>query len=267
MLQPKSLIFDKNNSVDEWWSVGMDARCAVVTGASRGIGRAIAYELACRGMNIVVNYRASEQDAKGSAELIRGTGQHAFVFRADVTNREQVKGMFGAALSEFGRIDVLVNNAGVLEQKPFGDIDDYEWQLSMDVNLNSAFICTQEASPRLNSGGCIINVSSMGGQIGGPRAPHYSAAKGALLTFTKSSARLLAPRIRVNAVTPGFIRTDMFEHITKNGGQTETAIVETIPMGRLGEPGDVATAVAFLASPEASYITGHTLNINGGILM
>ena len=119
----------------------------------------------------------------------------------------------------------------------------------------------------MDTGASIVNISSVGGQMGGPKAPHYAAAKGALLTFTKSTAKLLAPRIRVNAVSPGFIRTDMFEHICDRGGQTEADIAETVPLRRLGEPQDVAEAVGFLVSSSARYITGHTINVNGGIFM
>lgn len=240
---------------------------AIVTGASRGIGRATAVELANRGCDVLINYRASEQCAEQTAEMVRSAGRRALVYCADVTRRAQVTAMLEVVLKEFGRLDTLVNNVGLLDQKPFAEIDDREWQTLIDVNLNSAFLCIQEAAPRMSDGGCIVNVSSIGGQIGGPKAPHYAAAKGALLTFTKSSARLLAPRIRVNAVAPGFIRTDMFEHIREKGGQLEEEIVKSIPLQRLGEPEDVAAAVGFLVSPRASYITGHTLNINGGVLM
>jgi 3-oxoacyl-[acyl-carrier protein] reductase len=240
---------------------------AIVTGASRGIGRAIALELANQGSDVLINYRTGKRGAEQTADMVRSIGRRAIVYPADVTQREQVAVMLEVALKEFGRLDTLVNNVGLLDHKPFFDIDDREWQTLIDVNLNSAFICTQEAAPRMSDGGCIVNVSSIGGQIGGPKAPHYAAAKGALLTFTKSSARLLAPRLRVNAVAPGFIRTDMFDHIRETSGQLEAEIVNPIPMQRLGEPDDVAAAVGFLVSPKASYITGHTLNINGGILM
>jgi 3-oxoacyl-[acyl-carrier protein] reductase len=242
-------------------------RVAIVTGASRGIGRAIAVELASKGHDVLINYRTEEQCAEHTAEVVRSMGRQALVYRADVTQRAQVTAMLEVVLKEFGRLDTFINNVGLLDQKPFSDIDDQEWETLIDVNLNSAFICTQEAAPRISDGGCIVNVSSIGGQIGGPKAPHYAAAKGALLTFTKSSARLLAPRIRVNAVAPGFIRTDMFEHIQEKSGQLEEEIVDSIPLQRLGEPEDVAGAVGFLVSTSARYITGHTLNINGGILM
>lgn len=257
----------KRPVINENLATYMNKKIALVTGASRGIGRAICVELARMDYDIIVNYHNSEKSALHTCDLIRALGCQSMVYRADVTQRDQVKEMLQAAMESFGQVDVLVNNAGLLDQKPFFDIDDREWQTLIDVNLNSAFICTQEAALRMSDGGCIVNVSSIGGQIGGPKAPHYAAAKGALLTFTKSSARLLAPRIRVNAVAPGFIRTDMFEHIREKSGQLEGEIVESIPMQRLGEPEDVAAAVGFLVSPRAGYITGHTLNINGGILM
>lgn len=247
--------------------MGMENKIALITGASRGIGRAIAVELADLGCDILVNYRSAKQAAELTAAMVRAAGRQALVYQADVTQREQVVAMLKATLETFGRLDVLVNNAGLLDQKPFAEISDWDWQQLLDVNLNSAFVCTQEAAQHMSDGGCIINISSIGGQIGGPKAPHYAAAKGAMLTLTKSSARLLAPRIRVNAVAPGYIRTDMFEHIREKTGQSEVEIAGSIPLQRLGEPKDVATAVGFLAGPGAGYITGHTLNINGGIWM
>jgi len=242
-------------------------RVAIVTGASTGIGRAVAVELASLGCDVVVNFHTSNLQAEQTAEMVRELGRRAYVYQADVTKRKQVKAMLEAVVKKFNRLDVLVNNVGFLNQKPFADIDDQEWQNLIDVNLNSAFICTQEAVPYICDGGCIVNVSSIGGQIGGDKAPHYAAAKGALLTFTKSSARLFAPRVRVNAVAPGFIRTDMLEHIREKSGQGEEEIINSIPMLRLGETSDVASGVGFLVSPKASYITGHTLDINGGISM
>lgn len=245
----------------------MSNSVAIVTGASRGIGRAVAVELANLGCDLLINYRASKDYAEQTAEIVRSVGSRALVYRADVTRREQVTAMLNVVLEEFGRLDMLVNNIGLLYQKPFSEIDDDEWQNLIDVNLNSAFICTQEAGQVMSDGGCIVNISSIGGQIGGPKAPHYAAAKGALLTFTKSCARLFAPRIRVNAVAPGFIRTDMFEHVREKSGQLEVEIADAIPMQRIGEPDEVAAAVGFLVSPRAGYITGHTLNVNGGIFM
>jgi len=246
----------------------LSARVAIVTGASRGIGRAIAVELARDGHNVLVNYHRAEQAAYESAAMVRAAGGEALVYRADVTQREQVRAMLRAILQHYGRLDVLVNNAGLLDQKPFQEISDNDWRQLLEANLNSVFVCTQEAAEYLTEGGSIVNISSLGGQIGGPKAPHYAAAKGAVLTFTKSSARLLASRgIRVNAVAPGYIRTDMFKHMLQRGGVAEEEICRAIPVHRLGEPSDVASAVAFLVSPRAAYITGQVLNLNGGIWM
>ncbi len=165
-------------------NIDMRNGVAIVTSASRGIGRAIAVELANRGCDVLINYRTAERCAEQTAEMVRSAGRRVLVYRADVTRRVQVTAMLEVVLKEFGRLDTLVNNVGLLDQKPFADIDDREWQALIGVTLNSAFICTQEAAPRMSDGGCIVNVSSIGGQIGGPKALHYAAAKGAMLTFT-----------------------------------------------------------------------------------
>jgi len=241
-------------------------RVAVVTGASRGIGRAIATCLARDGCHVLVNYRQAKHAAEETAEWVRKAGREALIQRADVTRRHEVTVMLELALRHFGRLDVLVNNAGLLDQKPFAEISDEDWTKAFDVNLKAAFVCTQEAAPQLaRHGGCIVNISSVGGQIGGPKAPHYAAAKGGLLTFTKSSARLLADQgIRVNAVAPGLIRTDMIAHMFSTAAD-EAELCKSIPLQRMGEPEDVGEAVAFLASSRARYITGQVLNVNGGL--
>ena len=150
----------------------------------------------------------------------------------------------------------------------FFRITDDELHNVLNNNFKSAFICTQEISAILEDGGSIVNIASVGGQIGGPNAPHYSASKGALITFTKSTARLLAGRkIRVNAVSPGFIETDMFSHILKKQGKSRKDIINTIPLNRIGRPSDVANAVGFLLGDKSSYITGQILNVNGGSLI
>ena len=243
-------------------------KVAIVTGASRGIGKATAIELARAGYKVVVNYINSLSDAKKTETLIKETGSECLLFEADVSSRNAVTSLVETTLKTFGRIDVLVNNAGFLEQKKFENIDDQEWLDVFNINLGSAFICTQEVAKSMKNGGSIVNVSSIGGQIGGPNAPHYSAAKGALITFTKSVARLLADRqIRVNAVAPGYIETDMFSSILKYQKLSADSLAETVPLKRLGNPNDVASAISFLISSNASYITGHTLNINGGLLI
>ena len=244
------------------------AKIALVTGASRGIGRAIACSLGLAGFSIIVNYFNSEKDAKKTQNLLTEIGTESLLYKADVTNRKEVREMAISAFNWGGRIDVLVNNAGFLEQKDFYLLTDEDWNATLAANLGSAFICTQEVSKYMKEFSSITNISSIGGQIGGPNAPHYSAAKGALITFTKSTAKLLASKnIRVNAVAPGFISTDMFSHILKVQNKKEQDIASTIPLNRIGLPSDIGNVVDFLSSEKASYITGQVINVNGGSLI
>ena len=248
--------------------MSINSKVAIVTGASKGIGRAIALSLASSGYNILINYFNSENEAKKTKDLVQEKGVDSTLYRADVSNRTQVQNMIKYCIKWGKAIDVLVNNAGILEQKDFYAINDQEWTETLNINLQSAFICTQEASKLMLKNSSIVNISSIGGQIGGPNAPHYSAAKGALLTFTKSTAKLLAPKnIRVNAVAPGFIETEMFTHILSKQNKVKDDIVSSIPIGRIGTPADVGDAVDFLVSSKASYITGQVLNVNGGSLI
>ena len=247
-------------------------KVVIVTGASSGIGKAISLELAKLNFIVIVNYRGHKinrvADAKRLVSEIEKDGGESFCFDADVTERDQVRSLIKASMDRFGRIDALVNNAGVLEQKDFFSITDDELHNILDNNFKSAFICTQEVSAILKEGSSIVNIASVGGQIGGPKAPHYSAAKGALITFTKSTARLLAHRnIRVNAVSPGFIETDMFSHILQRQGKSKQDIIDTIPLNRIGMASDVADAVGFLLGDKSTYITGEILNVNGGCLI
>jgi len=185
--------------------------------------------------------------------------------QVDVCNRSDVKKMYEITCDRFGRIDILVNNAGILKQKPFIQITDEEWDHMLAVNLKGVFICTQEVVSFFSQQqrGCIINMTSVGGQMGGLNAPHYAAAKAGVISFTKSTARILAPMgVRVNAIAPGFIRTDMYDDIISRTPKSQ--INESILLGRPGEPEEIAHAALFLASDEALYITGHILNVNGG---
>jgi len=240
-------------------------KVAFVTGASRGIGRAIACALGSSGFSIAVNYNNSTDEAKITEKMLNEIGCNSLLMKGDVSDRKVVIQMTKDIFEWGGNINVLVNNAGILEQKDFFSLTDNDWNESINVNLNSAFICTQETSKLMNKGSSITNITSIGGQIGGPKAPHYSAAKGALITFTKSSAKLLAPKgIRVNAVSPGFIETEMFSHILKTQALEKNEVESTIPLQRIGTPNEVADAVEFLSSSRASYITGQVININGG---
>ncbi len=240
-----------------------EGQVALITGSSRGIGAEIARSLAAEGARVCVTFRENEERALAVA---RECGE-ALCLPLDVTDRASVREAVALVRERFERLDILVNNAGWLVQEPFLDITDESWDRTIDTNLKGTFLCSQEAARVfLDQGeGCIVNVASVGGQIGGPKAPHYSASKAAVLAFTKSTARVLAPHVRVNAVAPGFIRTDMYEDIVSR--TSEAAILAGIPRARVGETADVARAVLYLASDEASFVTGEVLNVNGGQYM
>jgi NAD(P)-dependent dehydrogenase (short-subunit alcohol dehydrogenase family) len=241
-------------------------KVAIVTGSSRGIGKAIAFAFAGAGAKVAVTYRNNAAPAQAVVDEILRNGAEAFTFALDVCDREDVSGCFRSVAARYGNIDILVNNAGFLQQKPFHEITDEDWDTHLDINLKGVFICTQEISRyfQKQKSGTIINITSVGGQIGGAKAPHYAAAKSGVISFTKSSAKILAPDgVRVNAIAPGFIRTDMYEDIVSRTSAAE--INSQILVGRVGEPEEVAAAAVFLASAEAAYITGHVLNVNGGL--
>jgi len=243
-------------------------KTAVITGSSRGIGKETAVLFARQGANVVINYIKNKDAAEQTAKTIIKSGGQAITIQADVSDRTAVKKMFEKAHDHFGKIDILVNNAGYLEQKPYQKITDQDWAVTLDTNLKSAFICIQEVEKYFLKGktGSIINITSIGGQTGGDKAPHYAAAKAGLISLTKSFARLLSPSgIRVNAVAPGFIETDIYLDIISRTPLEE--INRQILLGRAGAPQEVAEAVLFLASDAASYITGHVLNVNGGLYL
>ncbi len=244
----------------------LDGRAALVTGGSRGIGRAIALTLARAGADVAIGYRERSDDADAAVREIAGCGRQGVATKADVSERRSVRAMVTQVRQELGGIDILVNNAGLLEQKPFPEITDAEWDRILAVNLKGVFICSQEVleAMRERGGGRIINIASSGGQLGGPLAPHYSASKAGVISLTRSLARILAPDISVNCVSPGLIMTEMAQaEVDSTEGAKKLA---QIPAGRLGTPEEVADAVLFLAS-SAPYITGHTLNVNGGLYL
>jgi len=235
-------------------------KVCLVTGSSRGIGASIARAFAAEGGRVAVTYMTNEDAAVTLAEDLGD----ALCLKLDVRRWGDIRRAVDDVLSTWGRLDVLVNNAGYLEQKDFFEITEDEFDLTLDVNLKGLFFCTQEAGRvfRDQRAGCIVNVSSVGGQFGGPKAPHYAAAKAAVLSFTRSSARLLAPyAVRVNAIAPGFIRTDMVAELLE---RDEVEILAGIPLHRIGEPEAVASAAVYLASEESSFLTGQVLNVNGG---
>ena len=244
-------------------------KIAIITGGGRGIGRAITLALAQCRTNVVLSYLTRRDSCEQTATDVRALGCEALVVQADMTQRESVRQLISTATDKFGRIDVLVNNAGILQQKPFKTITDEDWDTMLGTNLKSVFACSQEVMPVMarQGGGSIINISSSGGQLGGMLAVHYAVSKAGVISLTRSLARVGAPDgIRVNCVTPGLIETEMSQkEIHSEVGQQK--ISKEIPLRRAGQVEEVATAVAFLASEEASYITGQSLNVNGGLYM
>jgi 3-oxoacyl-[acyl-carrier protein] reductase len=238
---------------------------ALVTGASRGIGRAIALALAAEGAELVVNYARSASAAEAVVAEIVAAGGRAYALAADVAKEAEVDGLIQAVLERSGRLDVLVNNAGITRDGLLLRMKTADWQAVIDLNLTGVFFCTRAVSrPMLKARrGRIINITSVVGLTGNPGQANYSAAKAGVVGFTRSTAAEFASRgITVNAVAPGFIATDMTE------GLDPEPILKAIPLGRLGQPEEVAGAVRFLAAdPAAAYITGQVLQVDGGMLM
>ncbi|HXG33975.1 MAG TPA: 3-oxoacyl-[acyl-carrier-protein] reductase [Bryobacteraceae bacterium] len=244
----------------------METRTALITGASRGIGRATALRLAQNGWNIVATSRKIEFDDAARSEIARAA-QRALFINMDMASLDSIRAGFTRALGEFGRIDVLVNNAGITRDGLALRMKPEEWQSVLEVNLNGAFYAIQQALPGMvrQRWGRIINITSVVGLTGNVGQANYVSAKAGLIGLTKALARELAGRnITVNAVAPGFIETEMTAGLPQ---EVKERMLAAIALGRFGKPEDVAGAVAFLASEEAGYITGHVLNVNGGMYM
>jgi len=243
----------------------LNGRFAVVTGASRGIGRAIALALARKGAGVVVNYAKSSSAAEEVAEIIRNSGGRALVYRADVAEPAGATALVKAAVSEFGRIDILVNNAGVTRDSLVLRMKDEDWESVLDVNLRGAFNCIRAAAAEMVKSryGRIINISSVVGLIGNVGQANYCAAKAGLIGLTRAMARELGSRnITVNAVAPGFITTEMTAGLPE---KIRERMLDQIPAKRFGTPEEVADIVAFLATEAAGYINGQTIAVDGGM--
>ena len=243
----------------------LSGKVAIVTGASRGIGRAVAVSLAARGAQVVAAARGDH--AASTVEAIQSAGGRADLVSVDVTDAASIAAMVGGALERHGRIDVLVNNAGIARDQLLMRMKREDWDQVVATNLTAAFVCVQAVIKTMikQRSGRIISVSSVVGQSGNAGQTNYAASKAGLIGFSKALAREVASRqITVNVVAPGLIDTDMTRNLTD---KVQHDWAEQIPLGRLGSAGDVAGAVCFLASDEASYITGHVLAVNGGMYM
>jgi 3-oxoacyl-[acyl-carrier protein] reductase len=239
---------------------------ALVTGASQGIGRAIAVELARRGATVALCAR-SEDKLNAVRDEIVATGGKASVFKLDVTNDDEIKSTIKSAIEQLGKVDILVNNAGITKDNLILRMKRPDWDSVINTNLSSAYVAIQSvlSSMMKQRWGRIINIASINGQIGQTGQANYSASKAGLIGLTMSIAREVASRnITVNAVAPGYIETAMTSELTPD---LRDQMLKLVPLGRVGQDKDIANAVCFLASDDASYITGHVLNVNGGLLM
>jgi 3-oxoacyl-[acyl-carrier protein] reductase len=246
--------------------MGLEGKVAIVTGAAQGIGRAIAETLARAGADVAV-VDLDTARAQETVSAVASHGRRAMAIKANVAEWTDVKTMAEQVLAEFGRIDILVNNAGITRDALLLRMKDEDWNLVLDVNLKGTFHCTKAVLPAMTKqrGGAMVNIASVVGVMGNAGQANYAASKAAVIGFTKTVAREYASRgITVNAVAPGFIETAMTQGLS---GEVRDSLLRQIPLGRLGSPGDVAEAVRFLVSPEAAYITGHVLHVNGGMMM
>lgn len=242
-------------------------RVALVTGGSRGIGRAISLALAAAGATVVVNYRGNAAAADETVGAISAAGGNAIAIQADVANGDDVKRLFSEVSSAYGRLDILVNNAGITRDTLMMRMKDEDWDAVLDTNLKSQFLTTRAAISTMVRAryGRIINITSVVGLMGNAGQANYAAAKAGIIGFTKSVAREIGSRsITVNAVAPGFIDTELTAVLND---EMREALKKQIPLGRLGSPEDVAGVVTFLASDQAAYITGQTFNCDGGMVM
>lgn len=242
-------------------------KVALVTGGSRGIGRAICLELAQQGAKVVVNYAGSQASAEEVVALIKANGGEAIAVQGDVASAEDAENMVSVTTQTFGRVDILVNNAGITRDNLLIRMKEEEWDSVLNTNLKGVFNMTKAiARPMMKQrAGRIINITSVVGLIGNPGQANYVSAKAGVIGLTKSNAKELSSRgITVNAIAPGYIETDMTDKLSDD---VKAKLFETIPLARLGRPEDIANAVTFLASDRSGYITGQVLTVDGGMVM
>ncbi len=245
----------------------IQGQVALITGASRGIGREIALELARQGANVAVNYAGNEAMANEVVAEIQAMGQKAIAIRCNVADADEVALMVKTTIEQFGCIDILVNNAGVTRDNLLMRMKEEEWDTVLNTNLKGVFLCTKAVTrPMMKQRkGRIINVASVVGVVGNAGQANYVAAKAGVIGLTKTTAKELAPRgINVNAIAPGFISTDMTDQLPD---EAKSSLLKQIPLSRFGEPSDIAKVAVFLASEDSAYMTGQTLCVDGGMVM
>jgi len=244
----------------------LNGKVAVVTGASRGIGAGIAKHLAAEGAAVVVNYASSKESADRVVDEISKRGAKAIAVQADVAKKKDIERLFAETKKAFGKVDILVNNAGVYDFKPLEEVTESEFHREFNTNVLGLVLATQEAVKHFGAeGGNVINVSSVASSVTPPNSAIYTGTKGAVDAITQALAKELGPRkIRINAVNPGGVETEGFHALGFSGSDFEKQMIAQTPLGRLGQPQDVAPVVAFLASSEAEWITGETIRVAGG---
>jgi len=248
--------------------ISLKNKVAVITGASRGIGKAAALLFARAGCNVLINYNKSQDSALETASMAQELGVTAKVFQADVSRKKEVDNMINYTAKEFGKIDILVTNAGIWKYAQIDKMTEEQLRETLELNVNGVFYAITASTPYMvkQKSGNIINISSTAGQRGEPLHSHYAASKGAIISLTKSLAAELAPHnIRVNCVAPGWVDTDMSHEALV--GDEKNKILQTIPLGRAAEAEEIAGPILFLASDLSSYMTGEILNVNGGSVL